>query len=61
MVWVGVYFKLIRCLTLRLNKDTTKIAFATYIRDYFVYIKVINVNDYLKDPRKIENNNEKID
>jgi len=42
------------------TKGTTTRNYGSFIRDYFVKLNIININNYIKDPRLIENNKEKI-
>jgi integrase len=47
-------------LEYRLNRDATKRTFATHIRNYFVYLNMSNVDNYFKDPRRM-NNSKRLD
>lgn len=42
-------------IKLRLNKDSTKRCFATYIRNYFVHLNISSIDSYFKDPRRMTN------
>lgn len=47
-------------INFRLNKDSTKRCFATYIRNYFVHLNISNIDIYFNDPRRMTND-KKID
>ena len=42
-------------INFRLNKNSTKRAFASYIRNYFIHLEISNIGSYFKDPRRMSN------
>ena len=42
-------------IKLRVNKQTSKRSFASFIRNYFVFLYNPNIDNYFKDPRRMSN------
>ena len=42
-------------INFRLNKNSTKRAFASHIRNYFIHLEISNIGSYFKDPRRMSN------
>jgi len=47
--------KITDCLEYKLHNPTTKRNYAGFIRDYFITLNIENPDEYLQDPRRMEN------